>query len=464
MLKLYNTMTRSMETFRPLHGNAARIYNCGPTVYNYPHIGNYRAYVAADILRRYLKYSGYDVTQVTNITDVDDKTIRDSQKAGIPLNQFTERYTKIFFDELKMLNIEKAEHYPRATEHISEMVALIKKLLDKGYAYKGEDGSVYFSIAKFKDYGKLSHLKAEELKIGASGVRVDEYGKENARDFVLWKAWTPEDGDVFWETEIGKGRPGWHIECSAMSTKYLGETLDIHMGGVDLIFPHHENEIAQSEAATGKQFSRFWVHNEHVLVDGEKMSKSKGNFYTLSDVLKKVPDPTAMRFVLMATHYRKQLNFTFGELETAKKTVERLNDFMARLDEVTATYGRDMLAEISEAEEKFKAAMDDDLSTPAAIAAVFDFVGKANYAMEGKAMSKDGAKKVRQTLLKFDKVLGILRQEKEVIPPEVKKLAQEREAARKKKDWATSDKLRNAIKDLGWIVEDTLTGFRLRKA
>jgi cysteinyl-tRNA synthetase len=295
-------------------------------------------------------------------------------------------------------------------------------------------------------------------------VRVDEYDKENVRDFVLWKAWTAEDGDVFWETALGKGRPGWHIECSAMSTKYLGETLDIHMGGVDLVFPHHENEIAQTEAATGKPFARFWIHNEHVLVDGKKMSKSLGNFYTLKDVMDKGADPMAVRFILIATHYRKQLNFTFEELETAKTTVMRLNDFMERLDAVTMTYGRDMISEIVEAEEKFKAAMDDDLSTPGAIAAVFDFVGKANFAMEGKAMSKDGAKKVKAAMLKFDKVLGILSHEKEAVPAEVKKLAQEREAARKKKDWAAADRLRNAIKELGWIVEDTLTGFRLRKS
>jgi len=464
MLKLYNTLTRSTETFKPLSGNTVKMYNCGPTVYNYPHIGNYRAYLIADVLRRYLKYAGYQVKQVTNITDVDDKTIRDSQKAGVPLRQFTERYERAFFDDLKTLNIEKAELYPRATEHINEMVKLIRTLLDKGYAYKGEDGSVYFSIAKFKEYGKLSHLKAEEIKIGASGVRVDEYDKENARDFVLWKAWTPEDGDVFWETELGKGRPGWHIECSVMSTKYLGETLDIHMGGVDLIFPHHENEIAQSEAATGRQFSRFWVHNEHLLVDGKKMSKSLNNFYTLRDVLDKGADPAAVRFILIATHYRKQLNFTFEELDTAKTTIGRLNDFMERLDDVKATYGNDMLREITEAEEKFKTAMDYDLSTPEAIAAVFDLVGKANRAIEAKAISKDGAERVRQAMLKFDKVLGLLRREKEKVPKEIRDLAEERETARKKKDFKKADELREKIKALGWAVEDTADGYRLGKA
>jgi cysteinyl-tRNA synthetase len=463
MLKLYNTLTRTTDTFKPLSGNTVKMYNCGPTVYNYPHIGNYRAYVTADILRRYLKYAGYGVTQVTNVTDVDDKTIRDSQKAGVPLKDFTEKYAKLFFKELELLNIEKAEHYPRATEHIPEMVALIKRLLDNGCAYRGEDGSIYFSIAKFKDYGKLAHLKADELKPGASGVSSDEYDKENARDFVLWKAWTPEDGDVFWETEIGKGRPGWHIECSVMSTKYLGDTLDIHMGGVDLIFPHHENEIAQTEAATGKPFVRFWLHNEHLLVDGKKMSKSLGNFYTLEDIIKKGGDPLAVRFIFLATHYRKQLNFTFEELETAKTTIGRLNDFVARLDEVTNKYGSDMLAEIAEAEEKFKAAMDYDISTPEAIAAVFDMVGKANRAIEAKAMSAGGAQRIKESMFKFDKVLGLLRQ-KESAPHAIRKLADERETARKKSDWAKADMLRSAIKAAGWIVEDTADGYRLRKA
>jgi cysteinyl-tRNA synthetase len=463
MLKLYNTMTRTTDTFKPLSGNTVKMYNCGPTVYNYPHIGNYRAYVTADIVRRYLKYSGYGVTQVTNLTDVDDKTIRDSQKAGVPLRDFTEKYAKLFFKELELLNVEKAEHYPRATEHIPEMVALIKRLMDNGHAYRGEDGSIYFSIAKFKDYGKLAHLKADELKPGASGVSADEYDKENARDFVLWKAWTPEDGDVFWETEIGKGRPGWHIECSVMSTKYLGDTLDIHMGGVDLIFPHHENEIAQTEAATGKQFVRFWLHNEHLLVDGKKMSKSLGNFYTLKDITDKGGDPLAVRFIFLATHYRKQLNFTFEELETAKTTVERLNDFMGRLGDVKITYGNDMLREITEAEEKFKAAMDYDISTPEAIAAVFDLVGKANRAMEAKTLGKDGAERVRQTLLKFDRVMGLLRPQ-ESAPHEVKKLAEDREKARTAKDWTTADALRTAIREAGWIVEDLAKGYRLRKA
>jgi len=462
MLKLFNTMSRQKEIFKPL-GKFVKIYTCGPTVYDYPHIGNYRAYMVSDILRRYLKYLGYQVKHVMNITDVDDKTIRNSQKAGVSLKEFTKKYEKAFFEDLKTLNIERVEVYPRATEHIKEMVSLVKTLLEKGYAYKGKDGSIYFSIKKFKDYGKLARLKPEELKAGASGVMADEYGKENVRDFALWKAWVPADGDVFWETEIGKGRPGWHLECSAMSMKYLGETLDIHTGGVDLIFPHHENEIAQSEAATGKKFVRYWVHNEHLLVEGQKMSKSLGNFYTLRELLKKGAEPKAIRFILLSTHYRRQLNFTFEELEAATKTVNKLLDFMDRLKELKVDGHYDMLEEIRDAEKKFNDAMDDDLSVPEAIAAIFELVSKTNKAIEERKISAKGLSAVYETMKKFDKVLGLLEHEKEEVPKEIKTLLKEREEARKKKDFARADEIRNKIREMGWAVEDTPSGPRVRK-
>ncbi|MEM7819165.1 MAG: cysteine--tRNA ligase, partial [Candidatus Aenigmatarchaeota archaeon] len=290
VLKLFNTLTRKKEVFKPIKKNEVRMYTCGPTVYDFAHIGNFRTYVWQDILKRWLLFKGFKVKHVMNLTDIDDKTIKGAREQGISLREFTEKYIKAFFEDSKTLNLLPADVYPRATEHIREIVELIKILIEKGYAYKGEDGSIYYDISKFKDYGKLSKLKIKELKAGAR-VKSDSYTKEEAYDFALWKAWDPEDGEVFFETEIGKGRPGWHIECSAMSMKYLGETFDIHTGGVDLIFPHHENEIAQSEAATGKKFVNYWLHAEHLIVEGRKMSKSLGNFYTLRDLLAKGYDP-----------------------------------------------------------------------------------------------------------------------------------------------------------------------------
>ncbi|MEK6857161.1 MAG: cysteine--tRNA ligase, partial [Nanoarchaeota archaeon] len=335
-LKLYNTLKRKMQVFKPSE-DIVKIYTCGPTVYNYPHLGNYRAYLAADILKKYLKYKGYKVKHVTNITDVDDKTIRDSQKEGVSLKEFTDKYTKAFFEDLDTLRIEKADVYPRATETIPEMIKITKKLMQKKLAYKGEDGSIYYKVSKFKKYGKLANIDITKLQSGASGrVKADEYTKENVQDFALWKAWDSGDGDVFWETELGKGRPGWHIECSAMSMKFLGEQFDIHTGGVDLIFPHHQNEIAQSEGITKKQFVKYWVHNEWVLVNGEKMSKSKGNFYTLRDILSKGYNSLAVRYSLISTHYRQQLNFTLEGLDASKNSLQRLQDFLRTLKDAHA--------------------------------------------------------------------------------------------------------------------------------
>ncbi|RMF88331.1 MAG: cysteine--tRNA ligase, partial [Nitrospinota bacterium] len=317
MLKFYNSLTRRKEEFHPIEPGRVRMYTCGPTVYDYAHIGNFRAYIFEDILRRYLKYKGYQVTQVMNITDVDDKTIRESRRRGMSLKEFTSFYVQAFFEDLETLNIERAEYYPAATEHIDQMVALIKRLIENGHTYE-VDGSIYFRISTFPAYGRLAGLDAVQLQGGASGrVDADEYGKEDVRDFVLWKAWREEDGDVFWETELGKGRPGWHIECSAMSMHYLGEHFDIHTGGIDNLFPHHENEIAQSEAATKKPFVNYWLHCQHLLVNNAKMSKSLGNFYTLRDLLERGYKPKAIRYALLSTHYRQQHNFTFEGLAAA---------------------------------------------------------------------------------------------------------------------------------------------------
>jgi len=388
---LFNTLTRKKEKFKPLTDSEVKIYTCGPTVYDYAHIGNFRAFIFEDLLKRWLVYRGFKVTHIMNLTDIDDKTIKGSQKQGIPLNKFTEFYVEAFFEDIKKLNIQAADKYPKATEHIPEMVALIKTLMTKGVAYKGEDDSIYFSVNKFSEYGKLSKIKVGELKTGAR-VSQDEYAKEEARDFALWKAWTPEDGEVFWETELGKGRPGWHIECSAMSTKYLGATFDIHCGGIDNMFPHHENEIAQSEAATDKKFVNYWMHNEHLQVEGKKMAKRLGNFYTLRDLLSKGYDPIAIRYLLMSTHYRQQFNFTFEGLESAKNAVDRLRNFMRRLKETREQENQGKVTKfVDKLEEDFGNAMDDDLNIGIALAALFDFVREINNLLDLNAVSKKEA-------------------------------------------------------------------------
>jgi cysteinyl-tRNA synthetase len=395
-----------------------------------------------------------------NLTDVDDKTIKGSKKEGIPLARYTERYKKAFFGDLEKLNIRPASAYPAATEHIKEMVGLVKTLLKKGYAYKSEDGSIYYDISKFNGYGKLSGLRLEGLKAGAR-VRQDQYEKEDAQDFALWKAWSEDDGGVFWDTEIGKGRPGWHIECSAMSMKYLGVHFDIHTGGVDLMFPHHENEIAQSEAATGKPFASWFVHNEHLLVDGRKMSKSLGNFYTLRDLLQKGRSPRAIRYLLLSTHYRQKLNFTMDGLDGAANSVERLLDFMDMLD--NAGGGKDS-PEIKNMMNKTKAdfekAMDDDLNISAALAAIFDFVRDVNKLAEKGSLGKAGAQEMKSLMLDFDKVLGILETGKKDISTQVERLIQEREEARKRKDFRKSDEIRAKLAGMGVVLEDTAEGVR----
>jgi cysteinyl-tRNA synthetase len=460
----FNTLTRRKETFKPLEPGKVGMYTCGPTVYDYAHIGNFRAFLFEDLLKRWLEYRGYSVTHVMNLTDVDDKTIRGSQKQRIPLKQYTEHYANAFFEDIQKLNVKPATHYPKATDHISDMVALVKTLIAKGYAYKSQDGSIYYAISKFKNYGKLSHINVQALQAGAR-VKTDEYTKEEAQDFALWKAWTQEDGDVFWETELGKGRPGWHIECSAMSMRYLGETFDIHCGGIDNMFPHHENEIAQSEAATGKKFVNYWLHNEHLLVEGRKMAKKLGNFYTLRDLLGKGYDPIAIRYLLLSTHYRQQFNFTFEGLDAAKSAIERLRNFMRRLQDAEGKGSGGKVAELlREVQAGFGCAMDDDLNVSVALGALFDFVHEVNVLLDDDAVSRNEADEVYAVMKRFDTVLAVIGEveAEEALPKEAEELIRKREEARKAKDWATADVLRVRLKEMGVVVEDTSQGVRWR--
>jgi cysteinyl-tRNA synthetase len=462
MLKIYNTLTRKKEVFKPLREDEVTIYTCGPTVYNFSHIGNCRSFIFADVLRRYLKYKGYKVKQVRNLTDVDDKTIKGSMQEHVSLREFTEKYTNLFFEDMKTLNVETIEYNPRATDNITEMVQLIKKLMEKGYAYKTDDG-IYFKISKFKNYGKLAHLDMKGLKSGAT-VKTDEYDKENVNDFALWKFWDEADGDVFWKTEIGKGRPGWHIECSAMSMKYLGETLDIHTGGVDLVFPHHQNEIAQSEAANDKKFVNYWVHCEHLLVDGKKMSKSLGNFYTLRDILGKGYDAKAIRYLLLSMSYKQQLNFTFDALEASQNTINRFKEFILNIRAIKKEKdSKKVDSLIKKAKKQFEKAMDDNLNTSEALAAIFDFMKEINVLMMDNKIGMNNAKEILNAMNDFDKVLGVLDFKEEKIDNEIEEMIQQREDARKKKDFATADRIRDELKQRGIVLEDTSQGVRWKK-
>jgi cysteinyl-tRNA synthetase len=463
-IRFFNTLTRRKEKFTPIEPGKVRMYTCGPTVWDYAHIGNFRAFLFEDLLKRWLEYRGYKLIHVMNITDVDDKTIKGSQKQQIPLKQYTEHYTQAFFEDIKALNIKPANHYPKATNHIPEMTNLIKTLIKKGYAYKAPDNSTYYAIKKFKNYGKLSHIKIQTLKTGTR-VKTDEYDKEEAQDFALWKAWTQEDGNVFWETPLGKGRPGWHIECSAMSMRYLGETFDIHCGGVDNIFPHHENEIAQSEAASGKKFVNYWLHNEHLLVEGKKMAKKFGNFYTLRDLLGKGYDPIAIRFLLLSTHYRAQFNFTFEGLEAARAAVERLRNFVRRLRDVDGAGSGGKIAKLlRRVHEDFGLAMDDDLNVSVALGALFDFVREVNALLDAEVVSRSETDEVGALMRSFDGFLGVIGEveTEETLPRGAEELIEKREEARKARDWARADALRHKLREMGVVVEDTPQGVRWR--
>jgi cysteinyl-tRNA synthetase len=467
-MKVHNTLSRKLDEFVPIDEGTVRMYTCGPTVYDFAHIGNFRAYVFEDLLRRYLEYAGFNVTQVMNLTDVDDKTIKGAGQAGVSLSDYTGRFKDAFFQDLKTLNVEAAEHYPAATDHVPEMISLVEKLVEKGYAYKSDDGSVYFGISRFKDYGKLARLDMSGLRAGAR-VAQDEYEKEDAADFALWKAWDEEDGDVAWDSPWGKGRPGWHIECSAMSMKYLGETFDIHTGGVDNIFPHHEDEIAQSEAATGKPFAGYWLHCAHLIVDGRKMSKSLGNFHTLRDIVQRGYSGREIRYVLISAHYRQSLNFTFDALDAARASLARLDEFKERLVEQDAVKravqeerGEGAPRWALEAKSRFMAAMDNDLNTSEALGALFDMVHDGNRAMDAKDCSW-APSEVLGILDEFDKVLGVLISVSCSADETVTALVGRREEARKAKDWAEADRIRDEVLGLGWEIKDTSQGPKLKK-
>lgn len=467
MLKLYNTESRQKEEVVAIENRRICLYTCGPTVYNFAHIGNFRTYVFEDLLRRSLKFFGFQVEQAMNLTDVDDKTIQGAVRENIPLKTFTDRYTHAFFEDLKALGIERAEHYPAATDHIPDMIQIIATLLEEGIAYKGADGSIYFAIDKFPSYGRLSHLCVEGLRLGASKrVGVDEYDKESAADFVLWKAYDPErDGSFFWESPFGRGRPGWHIECSAMAMKIFGPTVDIHVGGVDNMFPHHENEIAQSEAYSERRFVRYWLHVEHLLVDGKKMSKSAGNFYTLRDLIHKNYTGHQIRYLLLSTHYRTQLNFTFAGLDSAANTLERLGDFLDRLQAIQGEVSEDLIDPIvKEAEETFRSHLADDLNISAALASIFDLVRKVNTLCDQEKVGRLGALSVLNFLRQVDQVLGCLPFDRQTsIPQELLHLLEQREEARRKRDWKVADACREKLLENGYLIEDTPSGARLKK-
>ncbi len=469
-IRVHNTYAGKVELFVPLTPGEVKMYTCGPTVYDFAHIGNFRTFIFQDVLRRFLKLRGFKMNHVMNLTDVDDRIIANSAAAGVSIREYTEKYIQAFFADCKTLSVEAPEHWIRATDNIDSMVALIERLQKNTYTYNSE-GSIYYRISKFKDYGKLSKIDLSGMQVNAR-VDNDRYEKESARDFALWKA--PKPGEHFWEAPIGAGRPGWHIECSAMAMKYLGETLDIHTGGIDLSFPHHENEIAQSEAATGKQFVRYWMHAEHLLVEGEKMSKSAGNFFTLRDLFAKGYKPSALRFALCSVPYRRQLNFTFDGLQQATSSVERLRNFAARLKDEKFPAGTQskMAGRIAQAADDFDAGLSDDLNTAQALAAMYDFVREANIAMDKGEFQQSDVAAAQKFLASFDKVFAIVEDndaEKlknlgyaggsdDASDADIEKLVAERQAARKSRDFAASDRIRKELADRGIIIEDTKDG------
>ena len=465
MLKFRNTLSGRVEEFRPLREGEVGFYYCGPTVWNYGHIGNFRSAIAADIVVRYLKFKGYKVTHVMNITDVEDRIIAESQKAGLTIDEYTAKYIDALWEDFDALGCERPNVVPRATRHIPEMVTLIEKLLASDHAYRSDD-SIYYRIAAFPDYGKLSKINFAGNIAGASErVDTDKYEKEDARDFALWKDPSSET-EPAWDTTIGRGRPGWHIECSAMSMKYLGETFDIHAGGIDLVFPHHENEIAQSEGATGKEFVRYWIHFEHLKVDGETMSKTKGNYYTFRDVREKGFSAAAVRYFLLSVPHNKQLNFTFDALAGAERTVASLRDFRARLSEAKTEPGKnERLAETAaRALQEFEAGMDDDFNTSIALAAIHNLSREVNTALARKQVKTENQQELLALIDRFDSVLNIFgKQERGMLDSEIQALIDERQEARRRRDFARGDEIRDELASRGIILEDTKDGVRWKR-
>jgi cysteinyl-tRNA synthetase len=467
---LENTLTNRREVFAPLHAGEVRMYTCGPTVYDYAHIGNYRTFVFQDILRRFLRSRGFRMKHVMNLTDVDDRIIQNAAEKGISIFDYTAQYIQAFKEDMNALSCEAPEHLVRATDHIEDMVKLIEKLEAKGLTYRS-DGSIYYRIAKFPAYGKLSKVDLSGIKAGAR-VETDRYEKDDARDFALWKA--PKPGEHFWETSVGQGRPGWHIECSAMAMKYLGETLDIHTGGIDLAFPHHENEIAQSEAATGHPFVKYWLHAEHLIIDGEKMSKSLGNFYTLRDLFKKGHKPSTVRYLLASVPYRRQLNFTADSIQQAASSVERLRNFVRRVKEGKFPEGAtpSMTSRAEEAIANFEAGLADDLNTAVALAAIFDLVRDVNTAMDLGEFRRGDVPHVMEAIQKFDQIFALIEDNdaaklralgfgaggEEMSSEEIAALVTDRQEARKQRDFNRADEIRKELAERGILLEDTRDG------
>lgn len=465
MLRFHNTLTGQIEDFHPLKDNEVRMYICGPTVWNFAHIGNFRTFTFGDILRRYLKYKGYKLTHVMNLTDVDDRIINEAAKAGKTIDEFVQPYIVAFWEDMDAIGNERPDIAPRATEHIKEMIEIIETLLKNGKAYES-DGSIYFRISAFPDYGKLSKIKFEGNIVGGSErIDTDKYEKEDARDFALWKL--VDDSDpAGWDASFGRGRPGWHIECSAMSMKYLGETFDIHAGGIDLQFPHHENEIAQSEGATGKLFAKYWLHGEFLKIDNEKMAKSLGNDYTLRDILGQGFKPAAIRYLLFSVPYGKQLNFTFDGLKGAESAVERLQDFRNRLNDFRAADGAntDNQKTIEQALTAFENVMDDDLNTSMALAALHNLVREINTAMANDNLLADDKKSALDAVARFDSVFNIFgKADEEILDDEIEKLIQERQAARHDRNFAKSDEIRDQLLEKGIVLDDTKDGVRWKR-
>ena len=461
-VQFFDTYTRQLETFRPLDpaGKAVKLYTCGPTVYNYAHIGNFRAYVFEDLLQRHLEARGYVVERVMNLTDVDDKTIRGCRNLGVRLADFTKTFKDAFFADLDTLRIKRAQAFPAATDYVERMIAMIADLVAKGIAYQAEDGSLYFRISKFPDYGKLAHLNLDELR-PSGRIANDEYEKESVGDFALWKAWDAEDGDVRWESPWGPGRPGWHIECSAMATALLGDEIDIHCGGVDNIFPHHEAEIAQTESCTGKKFVRTWLHNAHLLVDGAKMSKSAGNFYTLRDLVEKGWTGREIRYALITVNYRLPLNFTLDEgLPGARAALGRIDEWARRLAEKATALPSAVPAELAALVEGFFTALDDDLNISGAMGQLFDLIRDSNRALDAGTLDAAAAAALLAAWQRINAVL-CFEADAVAIPAEVLALVEERKAVRAAKDFAASDRLRDAIAALGWVVKDSKDGQKL---
>ena len=466
MFKVHNSLTNEIEEFQPRDGKKVGMYTCGPTVWNFAHIGNFRTFVFGDILRRYLIFKGYDLTHVMNLTDVDDRIINESAKCGISIDALVTPFIEAFWEDLDALNCQRPDIAPRATEHIREMIEIIQTLLDNGKAYES-DGSIYYRISAFPAYGKLSKIQFAGNIAGASErIDTDKYKKEDARDFALWKL-VGETEAAGWDASFGRGRPGWHIECSAMAMKYLGESFDIHTGGIDLQFPHHENEIAQSEGATGKPFARYWLHGEFLKIDNEKMSKSLGNEFTLRDIIKKGFKPLAIRYLLFSVPYDKQLNFTFENLKGAETTVERLHDFRKRLREANLTDGinADLQEKARGFLDDFERAMDDNLNTSVALAALHNLVRETNTALAHETVLTEDRSFILHTIDKFDQIFGIFGAEanEEILPTEIENLIEERKEARRRRNFARSDEIRDLLADRGVVLEDTKDGVKWKR-